>query len=323
MSHDFSGHRRAVLRAGLGVAAVAVAPGLVGCATASGSRKGFFAEHDLPIGIQLYMLGDVATTDLDGTLKRVAGIGYRTVELPGLKPGTAPQVRAAADNAGLTIGSVHVAANPIIAQGQMTVQADPGRLADDMRTLGCRDVVVAFPVLPAVKPAAGEDLAAAMKRAFRTSTDHWQRTAALLNERAALLRREGLALSYHNHDLEFIPVSGTRGWDVLMAELDPEVSFELDVAWLVAGGQDPVAFIEQLAGRVRQLHVKDLHTPSQPHEALKMESTEVGSGVIEWRKVLHAAWRAGVRQFYVEQEPPYKLDRFEAAAKSYAYLSSV
>jgi sugar phosphate isomerase/epimerase len=144
----------------------------------------------------------------------------------------------------------------------------------------------------------------------------------LLNERGAALQREGLSLSYHNHDLEFIPVAGTRGWDVLMAELDPQlVSFELDVAWLVAGGQDPVAFVKGLAGRVRLLHVKDLQAPREPREALKMESTEVGSGVIDWNRLLPAAHRAGVRHFYVEQEPPFKIDRFDAVARSFAFLS--
>jgi sugar phosphate isomerase/epimerase len=322
MNQDFSMNRRSLLRAGLGLAAAAAAPGLPGCA-AMGARKGFFAAHDLPIGIQLYMLGDAPAQDLEGTLLRVAKIGYRTIET-GIRAGDAARVRAAADKAGLTVGSVHVGANPAMAQGQLTLLDDPGRLGTDMRTLGCRDLVVAFPLMPLVKPQAGEDMMAALKRGFRTSTDHWKRTAALLNERGALLQREGLSLSYHNHDVEFFPVLGTRGWDVLMSELDPKlVSFELDAAWLVAGGQDPVAFVESLAGRVRQLHVKDLHAPTQPREALKMDSTEVGSGVIDWKTLLPAAYRAGVRQFYVEQEPPYKIDRFEAATKSYAYLSNL
>ena len=164
----------------------------------------------------------------------------------------------------------------------------------------------------------------AMRRAFRWGVDHWKRTATLLNERGEALQREGLSLSYHNHDLEFLTVSGTRGWDILMADTDPKlVSFEVDIGWVVAGGLDPVAFVEGLAGRVRQLHVKDLNVPSEPRDVLKMDSTEVGSGIVDWRKVLAAAYRAGARQFYVEQEPPFKLDRFDAVAKSYAYLSNL
>lgn len=325
MSQELSMNRRSLLRAGLGFAAVIAAPNLSGCVAASAGRKGFFAEHELPIGLQLYTLGDaMMNEDLDGTLQRVAAIGYRAIELPGVQGGEITRMRAAADNAGLAITAVHVGAGPASAQGPLTVQTDPAQLAAELQVLGCRDVVVPFPVLPSVTPAAGEDMLTALRRAFRSGVDHWKRTAALLNERGEALRREGLSLSYHNHDLEFLTVSGTRGWDILAAETDPKlVFFEVDVGWVAAGGLDPVAFLEGLAGRVRQLHVKDLNTPSEPKEALKMDSTEVGSGIVDWRNVLATAYRAGARQFYVEQEPPFKLDRLEAVAKSYAYLNNL
>lgn len=317
-------NRRSLLRIGLGLVAASVMPSLPGCAAPGTGRKGFFASHSLPIGLQLYTLGDAVKDDLDGTLQRIANIGYRAIELAGVKGGEASRIRAAADKAGLSVTSVHVGAGPATAQGALSVQSDPAQLAAELAILGCRDIVVPFPLLPPVTPAAGEDVVVALRRAFRSGTDHWKRTATLLNERAAVLKREGLSLSYHNHDLEFLPVSGTRGWDILMADTDPQlVSFEIDIGWVVAGGLDPVAFLEGLSGRVRQLHVKDLNAPTEPKDVLKMDSTEVGSGIVDWKTVLPAAWRAGVRQYYVEQEPPFKLDRFDAVAKSYAYLSSL
>lgn len=324
MKTSVSMNRRDVLRRGLGLAAVAATPGLFACAATAAARKGFFAEHGLPIGIQLYMLGEAAKADLDGTLERVASIGYRAIELPGIRADDAKMARAAANKFGLQITSVHAGASRQMANGNLSLQDDTAQFAQVMRTLGCKDVVLPFPLLPEVKPKAGEDMMAAMRSAFRTSTDHWKRTAALLNERGKALRDEGLSLSYHNHDMEFIRVGETSGWEILAAQTDPAlVSFEIDVAWVVAGGQDPVTFIEGLAGRVRALHVKDLHRPSVPHEALTMDSTEVGNGVVDWKKVLPAAYRAGVRQFYVEQEPPFKIDRFEAAARSYVYLNQL
>ena len=324
MKQNLSMNRRSLLHAGLSLAAVMAAPSFSGCVSTSAGRKAFFGAHELPIGLQLYTLGDAVSKDLDGTLARVSAIGYRTIELAGVKGGETTHVRAAADKAGLAITSVHVGTGPASAQGPLTVQANPALLAAEMQTLGCRDVVVPFPVLPSVAPVAGEDMVTTLRRAFRSGTDHWKRTAALLNERGEALRRQGLSLSYHNHDLEFLSVSGTRGWDILIADTDPKlVSFEVDIGWVVAGGLDPVALLDGLAGRVRQLHVKDLNAPSEPKEALKMDSTEVGSGIVDWRKVLAAAYRAGARQFYVEQEPPFKLDRFEAVAKSYAYLNNL
>jgi|RhiMetdeSRZDD1v2_1073273.scaffolds.fasta_scaffold00259_8 sugar phosphate isomerase/epimerase len=325
MNQNLSMNRRSLLHAGLGFAAVIAVPNLSGCVATGSARKGFFAARELPIGLQLYTLGDaIVKEDLDGTLQRVAAIGYRTIELPGVKSGETSRIRAAADKAGLAITAVHVGSGPASAEGPLTVQADLAQLAGQLQVLGCRDVVVPFPLLPSVTPAAGEDMLTALRRAFRSGIDHWKRTAALLNERGEALRREGLSLSYHNHDLEFITVSGTRGWDILVADTDPKlVFFEIDIGWVVAGGLDPVAFVEGLAGRVRQLHVKDLNAPSEPKEALKMDSTEVGSGVVDWKKVLGAAYRAGARQFYVEQEPPFKIDRFEAVSKSYAYLNNL
>lgn len=321
MNQVFSMNRRTLLRAGLGLAAGFAAPTLVGCATTGSPRAGFFAARNQLIGVQLYTLGDAAKDDLEGTLQRVADIGYRAVELPGLRVGRAAAIRAAADKAGVAVTSVHLGASAPL-PGVLTVQDDAAQIAADLRVLGCRDVVLPFPLLPEVKPGAGENPRDAIHRVFATSTEHWERTAELLNARGALLQREGISLSYHNHDMEFAPVRGTRGWDVLVAQTDPGiVTFEVDVGWTVAAGVDPIQLIGSLGARVRALHVKDLNKPSG--EMLKMDPTEVGSGVVDWENVLPAAYRAGVRQFYVEQEPPFKMDRFDAVAKSYGYLRSL
>lgn len=315
-------NRRTLLRTGLDLAMVAAAPALIGCAATSGARQGFFAAHDLPIGIQLYMLGDEAVKDLEGTLQRLAAIGYRSIEIPGIRAGSAVTTRAAADQSGLVVSSVHIGANRLMSGGNLLLQDDAAVLAAELHTLGCRDVVMPFPLLPEVTPEPGEDLPAALKRAFTTSADPWKRTAEFLNDRAEALKGEGLSLGYHNHSFEFLPVGDTTGWDILVAETDPElVSFEVDVGWVTAGAQDSTSFMAGLAGRVRQLHVKDLHAPAESGISISMNSTEVGNGIVDWNSVLPAAYEAGARQFYVEQEPPYLIDRFEAATRSFNYLS--
>ena len=78
MNDGVSVSRRALLVTGFGIAAVSAAPTLLGCAT----RKPFFEDRKLPIGLQLYTLGDAPQKDLEGTLTRVAAIGYREIELP-------------------------------------------------------------------------------------------------------------------------------------------------------------------------------------------------------------------------------------------------
>jgi sugar phosphate isomerase/epimerase len=287
------------------------------------ARQGFFAERGLPIGLQLYTLGDAPRTDLEGTLKRVAAIGYKTVELPGLRLGDAARVKAAADKAGLSIGSVHLQSQP---RGEdMSLALEPSKLTAELRTLGATEVVLPVPLFPTVKPEPGEDLWQAVTRAFASSgADSWKRTAAFLNKHGEWLLREGIHLSYHNHNFEFAPVrTGVSGWDILVAETDPKlVSFEVDAGWVAAGGIDPVAFLKRHAGRVRLMHVKDILPSTKPNFRGSMDSTEVGGGTIAWKELLPVAHDAGVRHFYVEQEPPFLIDRFEAVARSYAFLTN-
>jgi len=308
--------RRSVLLAGIGIAGLAAAPALA-------RPRGFFARHRLPVGIQLYTVSGEAARDLDGTFAQLAAIGFRTVELAGYHGHTPATLRAAADKAGLRFTSIHMAATT---QGRVTgLDGDPARIGAELRTLGIEDVVL--PILPFVRegrPQAGESVQAQIARIVAAGgADPWKRTAALLNARGKVLRREGLRLGYHNHNLEFAPVEGRTGFEILMAETDPDVvSFEMDAGWVVAAGLDPVALIRRYPRRFRQMHVKDILASTTPNFAMQQDPTEVGSGIIPWQTLVPAAYAAGIRQFYVEQEPPFTGSRLDAVAKSFAYLTS-
>lgn len=285
-------------------------------------RKGFFASKELPLGIQLFMLGDAVATDLARTLYRVAHMGYRTVELPGHRLGDAQRTRAAADAAGLSITSVHI--HPRQLGENMSIALEPSEIAAEVHALGATDVTLPFPLLPPYKQQPGENMVATWRRAFAAAGDaHWERTAEFFNKKGEALRRLGVHLNYHNHNFEFKTFGGTiTGWELLVANTDPKnVSFEVDIGWVAAAGLDPVAFLRRHAGRLRQMHVKDLKDSSPANFQLEIESTEVGSGRLPWAQLLPEAYAAGVRQFYVEQEPPFDIDRFDAAAKSYEYLA--
>ncbi len=154
-----------------------------------------------------------------------------------------------------------------------------------------------------------------------SGADIWKRTAALLNEKAQGLKPHGINVGYHNHNMEFAAVGNTTGWDILMAEFDPKlISIELDIGWVTAAGLDPVATIKKLKGRVRQMHVKDVQATTKPNFALQMDPTQIGDGQQDWAKILPAAYKAGVRNFYVEQEPPFAMARMDAVKRSFDYL---
>ncbi len=260
--------------------------------------------------IQLYSLGDEPQKDLEGRSK-VAAIGFRDIELPGLLGREPADVRRAADDAGVAISSVHIGTT-----GDLSVRTDPQRLAEHPRRArrapGRRaDVSNAEGFqAPAGRESRGRLRARGRRKPARTM---WTDLAALLNERAALLKPHGIALGYHNHSVEFMQVGTRTAWEILAAETDPAlVHFEADVGWIASAGVDPIDFFKRYHGRVRQLHVKDVKAGLVPNTAMRTDPTEVGSGTVDWARVLPAAWAAGARHFYYEQEPPFAIPRLES-----------
>lgn len=290
------------------------------------ARKPFFTRVGLPIGLQLYTLGEDPTKDLDGTLAKVVAIGYREIQLPSLFGKAPGAIRAAADKAGLAITSLHLGPASMVPAGGLSLGSAPAQIAEALGALGTKSVVLPIAPFPAkFQPLAGETIQTSIARAFNAAgPDLWKRTAAMLNERAAALKPLGITLSYHNHNIEFAPVGATTGWKILTSEADRGlVFFEVDIGWVSAAGLDPIAFLKSINGRVRQLHVKDVQPTTVANFGLSMAPTEVGSGRIDWARVLPAAYAAGTRHFYVEQEAPFTMPRIDASAKSYRYLSKL
>jgi sugar phosphate isomerase/epimerase len=286
----------------------------------------FFAGHELPIGLQLYTLGDAPYRDLDGTLATLAHIGYRTVETVGFMRRTASQLRAALDRAGLSCPSAHVPLQPD-GKGGPTLAGDTGRLAADMHRVGIEYVVVPiFPIPPRIGGRRmGEDDLEFLGRAGRGMTpDDWRRTAAQLNEKGAALAREGLKLAYHNHNAEFGRHGPRSGYDLLLEHTDPDtVWFEMDVGWVAAAGIDAIPLLQAHPRRFRLMHVKDLKASTVPNTTFRMNPADVGSGSLDWKAILPVAYGVGVRDFYVEQEPPFTGPRMDAARADYVYLADL
>lgn len=313
-------------RAFLGTAAA------LGCTAATAGlaarerRPLFFAGHHLPVGLQLYTLGEAPYRDLDGTLATLARIGYGTVETVGLMKRTAAQLRTALDRAGLSCPSAHVPLQPD-GSGGPTLAGDTGALAADMHRLGVGYVVVPiFPVPSRIGgQRKGEDGLEFLSRAGRAmSADDWRHTAAELNAKGAALAREGLKLAYHNHNAEFGRHGAKTGYDLLLENTDPDtVWFEMDVGWVAAAGVDPIPLLRAHPGRFRLMHVKDLKASTVPNTAFRMNPAEVGSGSLDWTAILRVAYRMGVRNFYVEQEPPFAGPRMDAARADYVYLAGL
>jgi sugar phosphate isomerase/epimerase len=277
----------------------------------SGSRR---------IGIQLYTLAPDAAKDLDGTLGALAKIGYRDIELPGFMGRKAADLKAALSAHGLSCPSIHV-------QARGGFDGDLAKLADDLATLGAKSAVMPSPYVPdrileAAKGLTGGDMYRKVMSSL--TADDYKANAQMLNAKAEVLKRSGIAVGYHNHNFELAPQGATTGLDILIAETDPKlVSFQADVGWIAAAGVDPLAYIQKHRGRFSAMHVKDIKATTQPNFELRMDPTEVGSGRIDWKRLLPAAAAAGVKGFYVEQEAPFERPRIEAAKISYDFLAKV
>lgn len=318
--------RRGLLAAG--------AVGLAGLGAARAVQAAdlpFFTRTGLPIGLQLYTLAEQANADLEGTLKAVAAIGFKSIELAGYAGRTPAQLRAAMDAVGLSTPSAHVQVQA--RGGEASLDGDLSRLADEAQVLGVRMIVMPIFYIPErfdMKPRAGEAFGQVLGRvAAGMTADDWKFNADFLNAKGAVLKAKGLKLAYHNHNAEFSPLRGGgsgvgNGYEILLANTDPAlVSFEMDAGWVAAAGQDPFALLKAHPGRFVAMHVKDIKASTQPNFVFAQDPTEVGSGKIDWKRLLPAAHAAGVRDFFVEQEPPFAHSRLESVGISYDYLSKL
>ncbi|MFZ0267871.1 sugar phosphate isomerase/epimerase family protein [Caulobacter sp.] len=299
--------RRSLLGAGAALLGATLANGANAAATP------FFQRHKLPVGIQLYSLGPDLAKALDAQLATVAKIGFKSVELAGYLGRTPAELRAAFDKAGLVCPAAHISP-----KGPNGFSGDLNKLADELHVIGAKAAIMPILYIP---DRLGDDLRQA---GSQMTADDWKWNADFLNEKAAVLKKAGIVTGYHNHNFEFAPLGGTSGMEILLKGTDPSlVTFEMDAGWVTAAGQDPFALLKAHPGRFTQMHVKDIKPSTTFNFALKQDPTEVGGGMIDWKKLLPAAYAGGVRGFYYEQEPPFAHTRLESAKISFDYISKV
>ncbi|UCC85394.1 MAG: sugar phosphate isomerase/epimerase [Gemmatimonadota bacterium] len=240
------------------------------------------------VGLQLYTVRGELAEDFEGTLERVAHIGYSEVEFAGYFGRNPGAVRGALERTGLRA--------PAALTSVQLLEQDWPRALDAARSIGHRYLVVAG--IPAEE---------------RRTLDDYHRLAELFNRAGEQAGAAGIRFAYHNHDFEFVLLEGSTPYDVLLAETDAEhVLLELDLYWITKGGHDPLAYFESYPGRFHLVHVKDSAGP--PDHAM----VDVGSGVIDFKSIFGWREQAGIRHFFVEHDQPP--DAFTSIQASYEYL---
>ncbi len=257
------------------------------------------------ISVQLYSVYGPSEADLDGTLGKLASIGFTNVEAFDFVR-RVDALKAAFDKYGLVSPTAHAI---LVEEGVATPDGLLTTPPADEVFAAAKELGVSVVIDPYVPPARWADLA------------NVQRSAQRLNEAAAKAADYGLRVGYHNHDHEFTStIDGKPAYEVFAALLDPSVVLELDLYWATAGGQDTAALLGRLGDRVIAVHIKD--GPMRPGiTAANMPNDQVPAG--RGDVPLAAALAAGSAiEYAVVEFDKYAGDIFEGIADSYAFLAN-
>jgi len=268
----------------------------------------FTPEHKLnAVGLQLYTVRDDMKKDLDGTVAKVAKVGYKEVEFAGYFDRSPKDIKALLDKNGLTSPSCHVGYD--IVENKWSEQLDAAHV------IGHKYVVC-----PWIEPKQ------------RQEADGYKRAAELFEKAGEQAHKAGIQFGYHNHTFEFQPseaLGGKLPYDYLLESTKPEyVKMEMDLCWISVAGKDPLAYFNKYPGRFPLVHVKDMKSlpkgeegPTASPDKEMANMTEVGGGVIDWKHIFANAGNAGIKHYFVEHDFPK--DAWESISKSYAYLHSL
>jgi sugar phosphate isomerase/epimerase len=241
------------------------------------------------VALQLYTIRDAISADLAGTLKKVAEMGYKYLELAGYGDGKfygmePAEFKKLVTDLGMVILSSHT---QVEAEGITLDNAK--KMADDHAKLG-----VKYCLQPWVVPEA------------RTTVASWQKMVSDWNQVGKIMKESGIQFGYHNHNFEFADVEGKIPFfDIMMPQLDKElVTIELDLFWTTKAGQNPVDIFKKYPGRFQLLHMKDMFTKEAPFfttDGVK-DFAPVGAGVIDFKTILASKDIAGAKYLVVEQD---------------------
>jgi sugar phosphate isomerase/epimerase len=248
-------------------------------------------------GIQLYTLRDIIGKDPKGVLKQLASFGYKQIEsysgpsgiFWGMKN---TEFKSYLDSIGIKMISSHY-----------DYEKDTERLAPQAAEIGMEYLIC---------PYLGK----------QKSLDDYKRISDKFNKAGEICKKNGLKFAYHNHGYSFEAVDGIFPQDVMMQACDPAlVDFEMDIYWVVTAGQDPETWLKKYPNRWKLCHVKDRGKSFPAGEA--DASVTLGTGTINFPKILKTARKTGMKHYIVEQERYDNTTSIQCAKDGAAYLKKL
>jgi sugar phosphate isomerase/epimerase len=274
----------------------------------------FSDKKRFELGVQLFTFFAVIDNDTPGTLKKLAALGYKNIESAfsrqggfyGQKP---KEFAKTLEDLGMRWRAHHVLGapfklppgakmptddkgNPIQLPPMKNLKENMQEMVDSVAEGGVKYLVCAnIPI---------------------NSTEELADAVQILTKTGEAAKKAGLQLVYHNHDAEFRKINDTTAYDVFLSQIPADLmKMELDLAWAIKAGVDPVALFERHPGRFPLWHVKDIDK-----DLLVIKP--VGEGIVDFKRIFNHAKTAGLKYPFVEHDMP--ADPFDSLSRSKAYL---
>jgi len=266
--------------------------GLYSCGVSRMSRK-------KPLAIQLYTIRDAVSDNLEKALEKLAALGFTELELYGYN-GTffgksRTEFQTVLKQTGLKVISSHHTTG-IIHKNEGTLLYGWEKAVEDLHFIGAEYMVCSY-LFPEER-----------------TIENYKKLPELFEKSGEVSQKAGIQFAYHNHDFEFEKLEEDKSvYDFILENTSSDrVKMELDLYWISKAGLDPLAYFEKYPGRFPLWHVKDMKAGTK-------DFTEIGNGLIDFKKIFSAKEKAGLQYWFLEQDSSDK-DIFESIRISKKYI---
>lgn len=233
----------------------------------------------MPIGFQVWTVKDALVKDFPGTLKKMAGLGYQSMEMcspPGYESSgfgplmklKAKEMKQIITDAGLICPSSHYGMDELrkSLDERITFALESGQTQMILSSFGLSE---------------------------KATLDDWLKAADELNKMGVKVKNAGLQMGYHNHHGEFQKIDDTLIYDALMKQFDPEyIKMQFQVA-VINIGYKASEYFTKYPGRFISAHLADWST-------VKKTEVPVGQGIVDWKEFFATIDTGGVKNVFVE-----------------------
>ena len=261
-----------------------------------------------PLGFQIHSLRASAVKDFSGTLQKMAGMGYKQVELVSFKgyaanttrdgfgplaPLPPADIRKAIHDSGLEALACHFKYSEFNdATIHQTIEWAHG--------VGLQHMIIT-------------DIAPV------DTLDDWKKNFEMLNRYGQEVRKAGMQMAHHTQVADWNVFNGAMAMDLFLQNVDQRhCQIELDLESTVSMNIDGADYMLKHPGRFLALHLRDAKTPEKLGTYLN--ALPLGEGQIDWKKMFAAAKKARVKYYFVEMETRGSTDPMDAYQSCYNYI---